>query len=123
MSPSRRAFLGWTAVAAVALAGCSGEDEPEPGLHAVGVITLHRSGDGWYEYPDEAGVRVTVENTDVDRNRGTLVVTLHLADGARVGVARRDVNLPGGTSRTFEVPIAIGDTPDGTFTAEARIDE
>lgn len=121
MSPSRRAVLGSLTALSVGSAGCSDEDEPEPGLHAVGVLTLYRAGDGWYDYPDEAGVRVTVENTDVDRHRGTLVVTLLSGSGEEVGIERRDVNLPGGTSRTYEVIVWVGDAAGDSFTADALV--
>ncbi|MFB6311042.1 MAG: hypothetical protein ABEH64_07655 [Salinirussus sp.] len=123
MTPTRRVVLGTLVAFAGGLAGCGADEEdPDPGLHAVGVLVLYRSGDGWYDYPDEAGVRVTVENTDVDRHRGTLVVTLQTEESETVGVGRREVNLPGGTSRTFEIPIAVGAVNAESFDADARVE-
>lgn len=120
MDCSRRALL--VGVAATALAGCSSDDEAEPGLVAVDVLTLHRDGDGWYDYPGEVGVQVTVENTDVDRHREPLVVTLERTDDTATWTQRREVELPGGTTRSYRFRFPVSGPGDGSFTAEARID-
>ncbi len=121
MHYSRRALLFGVA-GATALAGCSDEDDEEPGLYAIDVLTLYRDGDGWYDYPEEVGVQVTVENTDVDRHRGTLVATLFRASGAETGTQRQEVELPGGTTRGYRFQFTVSDSGDESFTAEAHIE-
>ena len=121
MDCSRRALLVGVA-GATALAGCAGEDDEEVGLHAIDVLTLYRDGDGWYDYPEEAGVQVTVENTDVDRHRGTLVVTLERSATADAWTNRREIELPGGTTRSYRFRFQVTDPGDGSFTAAARIE-
>jgi hypothetical protein len=122
MDCSRRALLVGVA-GATALAGCSDEDDEEPGLYAIDVLTLYRDGDGWYDYPGEAGVQVTVENTDVDRHRETLVVTLSREASSDTWTQRREIELPGGTTRGYRFQFPVGGPGDGSFTAEARIED
>jgi hypothetical protein len=122
MDCTRRALLVGVA-GATALAGCSDDDDEEPGLYAIDVLTLYRDGDGWYDYPGEVGVQVTVENTDVDRHRETLVVTLSRTASADTWTRRRDVELPGGTTRGYRFRFSVSDPGDGSFTAEARVEE
>jgi hypothetical protein len=120
MDCSRRALLLGVA-GATALAGCSDDQEEEdPGLVAIDVLTLYRDGDGWYDYPGEVGVQVTVENTDVDRHRKPLVVTLEREADSATWTKRREVELPGGTTRgyRFRFPVDGGDS----FSAEARVE-
>jgi hypothetical protein len=121
---SRRAFLvGAGASLATAIAGCSDEDDPEPGLHAVDVLTLYRDGDGWYDYPGQVGVQVTVENTDADRHRGTLVVALSREGTDETRRVERDVELPGGTTRGVRVVFDVAGDGDASYTAEAWFGE
>jgi hypothetical protein len=102
----RRELLTATAVAVgTALAGCSDGDEPEPGLHAVSVVVFARQGDPDYDATTDRLVRVTVENTDIDRHRGSLVVTARPTEGATATEPLRQeqsIDLAGGTTRGYE---------------------
>lgn len=121
---SRRTLLvaAGTSLAS-ALAGCSDGDEEPPGLVAVDVLTLHRAGDDWYDFPEEVGVQVTVENTDVDTHRGMLVVSLRRADSDELEwVQAREVQLPGGTTRGYRVVFDVGANEAGDFVAEATFE-
>jgi hypothetical protein len=122
MDCSRRALLSAVATA-TALAGCSDEDEEPPGLVAIDVLLLYREGDGWYDYPGEVGVQVTVENTDVDRHRKPLVVTLERPADSATWTKRREVELPGGTTRGYRFRFPVDDTGEGSYAAEARVDD
>jgi hypothetical protein len=121
MDCSRRALLLGVA-GATALAGCSDEDDEAPGLHAIDVLVLYREGDGWYDYPGEVGVQVTVENTDVARHAGTLVVTVRPADGSDSWTRRREIELPGGTTRGYRFGVPVREPGEGSYTADARVE-
>ena len=121
MGLSRRSvLLGFTVPVTGSFAGCS-SDEADPGLHAIDTITLYRAGDGWYDFPSEAGVQVTVENTDIDRHQGTLTTTLHREDGAAIESIDREIELPGGTTRGYRIVFAVNATENTTFSASATI--
>lgn len=116
----RTVLLGAGGALATAVAGCSDEDEPAPGLHAVDVLTLYRPADSWYDYPEQVGVQVTVENTDVDRHQGTLLVRLTRAEVEQTRRKQRAVELPGGTTRAYRVVFDVEGAEAATFSAEAR---
>ena len=99
---------------ATGLAGCSDGEEPDPGLHAVSVVVLARQGHPEYDPATDRLVRVTVENTDVDRHTGTLVVTVRSADGDGGDPPEQTapVDLPGGTTRGYE--FVFRDVADGS---------
>jgi hypothetical protein len=120
---TRRALLGAGGLALVGgLAGCSDEDEEAPGLYAVDVLALHREGDEFYEFPEEVGVRVTVENTANEFREGTLVVTVRRADAEDAWVQEREVSMGRARSRTFELAIDVGATEAADFEAEATFE-
>lgn len=126
-SVSRRRLLGWAGSGlALALAGCSDEDDPEPGLHATTATVLHHPNDRRYAYPEDAAVRAVVENTAADRLTGTLVVTLRPAgDETTSGESWREeraVDLAGGTTRSYFVVFeAVAESGDDEFEATATI--
>jgi len=123
---ARRDLLGVVGAAiATGLAGCSDGEDPEPGLHAVSVVVLARQGHPEYDPATDRLVRVTVENTDIDRHTGTLVVTVRPADGgegSEVPEQTAPVELPGGTTRGYEFVFRnVADGPDLEIEATASI--
>ncbi len=120
---TRRQVLGAVGTGlAVPLAGCGGGEDPEPGLHAINALVIHRQGDDWYDYPEDVGVRVTVENTDVDRHRGTVVTTLRRTDGEDEWTREREVELSGGTTRGLRVVFeSVAESGEDSFEATTRM--
>jgi hypothetical protein len=97
--------LGWLAAGAgCGLAGCGGDDPP-PGLYATRAHVVYHRGDDRFGYPEDVGVRVTVENTASDRLQGRLRTTLErLGSGTTPAVVdtwhdERDLSLSRGSSR------------------------
>lgn len=90
----------------MATAGCLGEDS-QVGLYATNAQAVYRPGDSRFDYPEDVGVRVTVENTSPDRRGGELVVTLESIDPGTGGTPtvrnswqrRQDVSLGRGATR------------------------
>jgi len=108
--PSRRELLCSFGPLAAAVAGCSDDDEPGPGLYASNAQVIHRAGDDRLDYPEDVLVRVTVENTTPDRQSGTLQTRLERLEdtGGTPAVAQfwtkeRDINITRGTSRPYFV--------------------
>lgn len=123
---ARRDLLGAAGAAlATGLAGCSDDEDPDPGLHAVSVVVLARKGHPDYDPATDRLVRVTVENTDIDRHSGTLVVTVRPAegsDGSDPPEQSASVDLPGGTTRGYEFIFRnVADGPDSEIEATASI--
>lgn len=123
---ARRDLLGIVGTAiATGLAGCSDGEDPEPGLHAVSVVVLAREGHPEYDPATDRLVRVTVENTDIDRHTGTLVVTVRPAEddgGSDPPEQTAPVELPGGTTRGYEFVFRnVADGPDHEIEATASI--
>lgn len=97
---SRRRFLSLGGVTvAVGLAGCGLDDEGEL---VISDTQLHyQEGDRRYEYPQDVGARINVENTIASRQTYTLEVTLEkrTEDGEweEVGIRAREESTPAGT--------------------------
>jgi hypothetical protein len=114
----------------VALAGCGSED-PAPGIYASNAQVVYRRGDDRFDYPDDVGVRVTVENTASDRMGGRLVTTLERlgdrADGATPAAVQtwrdeREISLSRGTSRAVFVVFEGAGSEGSRYRAGARLD-
>jgi hypothetical protein len=120
---TRRRLLRTVGVSlSLALAGCSEDADEEPGLHAINTLVLHRRGDAWYDYPEDVGVRVTIENTDVDRHQGVVTVTLRSATGEGEWTRERDIDLAGGTSVSLTIAFAdVAESGDAEFEATAAV--
>ncbi len=126
---SRRRFLaGLGGSGMVAVAGCADDDDPEPGLHATTATVLHRPGDDRYQYPEDVAVRVVVENTDLDRHTGTLVVGLErVSDSGETSgdawTTERPLDLSGGTTRSYVVVFeGVAESTATTFEATAHVE-
>lgn len=108
---SRRRILGGLGlVLCGTLAGCGDDEDPGPGLYAPNAQVVYRPGDGRFDYPEDVGVRVGVENTTSDRQNGRLRTTLELIgdSGATPGVVEswtdeREITISRGTSRAVFV--------------------
>ena len=120
---TRRRVLGAVGVSlSLTLAGCGEGEDEEPGLHAINTLVLHRRGDAWYDYPEDVGVRVTIENTDVDRHTGVVSVTLRSVAGDGQWTQEREIDLAGGTSVSLTVAFEdVADSGDQEFDATADV--
>lgn len=121
MGYSRRSVIATAAGGvAAALAGCFGEGS----FHASNAIVIHRKGDRWYDYPQDVGVRVSLENTTPNRQTGVLEVTLRQTDGDGEWTVERDVDIGRGSTSSLNVAFEdVADSPDAEFEASARIVE
>lgn len=131
MTATRRYLLGWVGVAlGLAGAGCGGDDPP-PGLYASRTQLVYQPGDDRYRYPEDIGVRVTVENTSSQRREGVLETTLEELDDSEGTPAaveswsrEQSVSMSGGTTRgffhVFEAVVGDGQDED-SFRARASV--
>jgi len=121
MDYSRRAVLAATTGAlAASLAGCTEEGS----FHASNAVVIHREGDDWYDYPEDVGVRATVENTTPNRQSGVLAVTLRQTDGDGEWTRERTVDIGRGSTTSLNVAFEdVADSPNAEFEASARIVE
>jgi len=119
MDYSRRAVLAATTGAlAASLAGCTEEGS----FHASNAVVIHREGDDWYDYPEDVGVRATVENTTPNRQSGVLAVTLRRTDGDGEWTRERTVDIGRGSTTSLNVAFEdVADSPDAEFEASATI--
>jgi len=119
MDYSRRAVLAATTGAlAASLAGCTEEGS----FHASNAVVIHREGDDWYDYPEDVGVRATVENTTPNRQSGVLEVTLRRTDGDGEWTRERDVDIGRGSTTSLNVVFEdVADSSDAGFEASATI--
>jgi|GEM_PF-2104790 len=120
MGYSRRSLLASAAGGfAVSLAGCTDEGT----FHASNAVVIHRDGDDWYDYPEDVGVRATVENTTPNRQTGVLVVTLRRTDGDGEWAEERAVDIGRGSTITYNVAFEdVADSPDAEFEASASVE-
>lgn len=115
-----------------ALAGCSDEDDPDPGLHAVSSRVLYGENVAGVSYPTDVGVEVEVQNTSNERRQGELVVELQrIREGGEETAEdhwtqRRPVNLGRGAARAGIIVIfenvAETDESDVSWAIEATIE-
>jgi hypothetical protein len=116
-------------VLAGVLAGCGGDDPP-PGLYATNTQVVYRPGDDRFDYPEDVGVRVTVENTSPDRQDATLRTVLEYlaADGTPSVVdswrKEQKISLSRGSTQAYFVVFAgvggVATNRDGAFRSRAE---
>jgi hypothetical protein len=112
----RRRFLAVGGVAcAVGLAGCGFDEEGE--LVVSNTQVHYQDGDRRYQYPQDVGARITIENTLTETQTVTLEATLEReeSEGSWVAVAT--------TTQTVEVLAATSRIPFVVFESVADSDD
>ena len=123
---SRRRFLSLGSVTmAVGLAGCGLDDEGE--LVISDTQVHYQEGDRRYQYPQDVGARINIENTMGSRQTYTLEVILEKRTGdgewEEVGTKAREESTPAGTETLpFFVFESVADADDeiSDFRIQAR---
>lgn len=120
----RRVLAGLGAGALGALAGCVGGEDPEPGLHVASAIVHRQQGDHRYDFPEDAGVRVNVENTSSDTQTGTVRVRLVPARSDADGWTKeREITVGGALPRrVFFVFEDVAESSEDEFDLTATIE-
>ncbi|MEF8781745.1 MAG: hypothetical protein V5A39_02085 [Haloarculaceae archaeon] len=132
MQPTRRRVLGAAGLLlGGGLAGCGGDDPP-PGLYATDTQVVYRPEDDRFDYPEDVGVRVTVENTSPNRQDATLRTTLeYVTSGGTPAVVDSwtrewDISMSRGSSRAYFVVFegvgGVATGRNGTFRSHAEVE-